>query len=116
RASHEIGLAVDLDEDADAAARVDVAADQALARLSAGLPARGGHAPLAQDLGRLLDIAVGLGQGALAVHHPRARALAEIADHLGGDLGHADQRLDSGPDAAAAAVAAAGVAGASAAG
>src|SRR5204863_9202342 len=35
---------------------------------------------------RLLDVAAGLGERGLAIHHPRAGALAELFHHLGSDL------------------------------
>ncbi len=73
----EVGVAVDLDQHADLRARVDVGLHGAL----------GGDALAevldllallhAQDLDRLLDVAGGLGERLLAVHHPRARALAQ---------------------------------------
>src|SRR5215207_4230583 len=87
-AGHEVGLAVDLDQHADLRVGVDVALDRPL----------GGH-PLAalgglrlaldpQDLDGLVDVAAGLGQRLLAVHHPRARAVAQGLDVAGGDGGH----------------------------
>ena len=79
RARHEVGLAVDLDEHADAAARVDVAGDQALAGLPVGLLGRGGDAALAQEQDGLVDVPARLLQGALAVHEACARLLAQLA-------------------------------------
>ena len=61
-ARDEVRLAVDLDEHADAAAGVDVARDEALAGVAAGLLGGRGEAPLAQQRGRLLEVAVGLGR------------------------------------------------------
>ena len=62
-AGHEVGLAVDLDEHADPAAGVDVARDEALAGVAAGLLGGRGEALLAQERDGLLDVAVGLGRG-----------------------------------------------------
>src|SRR5205823_4300172 len=43
----------------------------------------------AQDLDRLLDVALRLGEGALAIHHARAGPLAQGLDLLRADLGRA---------------------------
>ena len=48
-AGDEVGLAVDLDEDADFAAGVDVLADRAFVGGAGGFLLGGGHAALAQD-------------------------------------------------------------------
>jgi hypothetical protein len=74
-ARHEVGLAVDLDQHADAAA-VDVAADDLPsvamrpARLAAFTPAAS-----SAGLGGLGVVAVGLLERLLAVHHPGAGLL-----------------------------------------
>ena len=57
-AGDEVGLAVDLDEHADPAAGVDVARDEALAGLAVGLLGGRREALLAQDRGRLVEVAV----------------------------------------------------------
>src|SRR5215208_3957561 len=79
-AGHEVGVAVDLDEHADLAGAVDVGLDGALGRLAAahllGLYAEAD----AQQLDRLVHVAVGLGEGLLAGHHARAGALAQLLD------------------------------------
>ena len=62
-ARDEVGLAVELDEDADLAALVDVGADQALARCAAGLLGGLREPALAQDGRRLFDVAIGLPAG-----------------------------------------------------
>src|SRR6185369_527453 len=67
-------------------AAVDVRAHGALAGRAAGLLHRRRHALLAQEVDRLLDVAAGLGERRLAIHHPRAGALAELFHHLGRDL------------------------------
>src|SRR4051794_38024981 len=84
-ARHEVGLAVDLHEHADLAGRVHVALDDALGRRPRAA-LRGLRLTLhAQDLDRLFDVPVRLDEGALAVHHPRAGAFAELLHVLGGD-------------------------------
>ena len=88
-AGDEVGLAVDLDERAEPAARVDVAADQALAGVAAGLLGRlrrrraraAGRSP---SRGRR-RISV---EGLLAIHEPGAGPLAQFLDQLGRDVRH----------------------------
>ena len=87
-AGHEIGLAVDFHQDAELAAGVDVAADQALLGDARGLLVRGRDATLPQNDFRVAQVAVGLYQGALAVHHAGAGAVAELLYELSGDFGH----------------------------
>src|SRR5581483_5813099 len=83
------------------------------------------HALLAQELDRLVEVAGGLLKGALALHHPRARRVAELLDHCCGDVGHAlspssvafspgSTTSFSGASATSAAAGAAGAAGAGA--
>src|SRR5215213_6575210 len=48
------------------------------------------HAPLPEQDSRRLDVAAGLLQRALAVHHPRAGLVAELLHQVGGNRGHAD--------------------------
>ena len=81
-AGHEVGLAVDLDQHADAAAGVDVAGDEALAGVAAGLLRRGGEALLAQLRDGLVHVAAGLLERALAVHHAGAGPLAQLLDGI----------------------------------
>src|SRR5829696_3235924 len=88
RPGDEVRLAIDLDEHADAAAGVDVAGDEAFAGLSTGLLGRCGETPLAQQRDRLVDVAAGLLEGTLAVHHAGAGALAKVPDRVRGDRGH----------------------------
>ena len=87
-ARDEVGLAVDLDEHADAAAGVDVAGDEALAGVATGLLGRRGQAALAQQRDRLVEVAVRLGQRLLAVHEPGAGPLAQFLDQLRRDVRH----------------------------
>ena len=72
-AGDEVGLALDLDHRPDLVVGVDVGGDDALVG-AAALALGGRGLPLdAQDLDRALDVAVGLGQRRLAVHHRRRR-------------------------------------------
>src|SRR5581483_11627617 len=59
------------------------------------------HPLLAQEDDRGLHVAVRLLEGALAVHHPGARALPELADELGGDLRHQPSTSVAAREAAA---------------
>src|ERR671924_1292573 len=85
---HGLGLAADGDH--RPAVGVDVVADEALRRLAARALARLGHALLAQDALRRLEVAARVLERALAVHHPRAGLVAELLHELGRDLGHSD--------------------------
>src|SRR5664280_1488756 len=90
---HEVRVAVHLDQHADLRARVHVGLDGAL----------GGRAlaeildllalPDPQDLDRLVDVALRLRERLLAVHHPRACALAQDLDFFRSDLHGAHQLL-----------------------
>ena len=75
----EVGLAAQIDEDADASA-VDVAVDQALASSALGALGGGGDALLTQDEPCLLHVAVGFGQRLPAVHDAGAGLGAEFFD------------------------------------
>ena len=63
-------------------------ADQPLGGDAAGLLGGRRQALLAQPVDRGLQVAAGLGQRLLAVHHARAGLLAQVLDQGGGDLGH----------------------------
>src|SRR5690606_35409041 len=82
-ASHEVGLAVHLDQDGELPVVVDVGADVALVggavRLLVGLR----DATLAQQRGGLVDVAVCVLEGALDVHEARAGHGAQCLDLLG---------------------------------
>src|SRR3954453_6655258 len=83
----EVGVAVDLDEHADLGVGVDVGLHGALGGLAAA-HLEGLVAELdAQQLDRGVDVAVGLAERVLAVHHARARAVAQLLDLRGGDHG-----------------------------
>ena len=84
-AGHEVGLAVDLDEHAQAAAGMDVRGHEALAGVPAGLLGGGSHAPLAEQGDGLVQVAAGLLERTLAVHEPGPGALAELLDQFGLD-------------------------------
>src|ERR671922_34227 len=75
---HRLGLATDSDQRASVLG--DPREDDALGGLPAGALACLGHPALAQKPLRGLDVAAGLLQGALAVHHSGARLLAEVDD------------------------------------
>ncbi len=79
-------FAVELEQDADLAAGVDVGADRALVGGARGLLGGGGHATLAEDDEGLLHITLGLLEGLEAVAHGGAGLLAEFLDELGVDL------------------------------
>src|SRR5690606_16155478 len=88
RLGNEVRLAVDFDEDADAAVAVDVGIHQAVRSDASGLLCRLGQPFLPQQGDGLLDVTAGLHEGVLAVFDPRLRALTELFHHLHGDLGH----------------------------
>src|SRR5712692_10259335 len=77
-ARHEIGLAVHLDQHPDAPARMDVGADRALGRRLGGALGRRRLAALPEDLVSGLEVAPGLDEGRLAIHHRSAATLAEL--------------------------------------
>src|SRR3546814_4421759 len=74
--------------DGDALGPGDGHADQAFGGGAAGLLLRGGQALGAQPVGRGLDIAIGFGERLLAVHHARARTVAQFLDGGSGNFGH----------------------------
>ncbi len=77
---HEVGFAIDLDQDAHPAAGVDVARDQSLPDLPADFLRGRSQASLAEDRRGLLEIAAGLLEGSLAVHEPGAGSIAQLLD------------------------------------
>src|SRR5690606_4344753 len=92
----EVGLGVDLDEGAGLAVGRGGRGDDALGGLAVG--ALGGHllALLAEDLDGGVEVAAGLLERPLAVHHADAGGLAEALDVLGGDLAHGVPGLREG--------------------
>src|SRR5436309_1852968 len=87
-AGHEVSLAVDLHQDADLVAGMDVALDGALARLRSGPFGRSGLPAGAQDVHGTLEVSVRLGQRLPAGQDRRARSLAQGLDVLGGYRAH----------------------------
>src|SRR4051794_18293727 len=86
-AGHEVGVAVDLDQHADLAVGVDVGGDGALGGLAAA-HLQGLVTELdAQQLDGGVDVAGRLAECVLALHHARARAVAELLALLGGNRG-----------------------------
>src|SRR5829696_6588466 len=85
-AGDEVGVAVDLDEHADLGVAVDVGLDRALGGLAAADLQRLVAEADAQQLDRGVDVAARLLEGALAVHHAGARAVAQLLDLRGGDV------------------------------
>ena len=81
RPRHEVGLAVHLDQDANLAAHVDVAADQPFVGRAAGFLRRLREPALAEDGRRFLHVAVRFGERGLALHHARAGQIAELFHH-----------------------------------
>src|SRR5581483_2133755 len=66
----------------------EAVADLALGRRAVGALGRLRHPALAQEDDRGFHVAVRLLQGALAVHHPGARLVAELLDERRRDLRH----------------------------
>src|SRR5204863_8451112 len=87
-AGHEVTVPVDLDQDADPAAGVDVAPDQALPRFLPGPLGRRSLAALAKPRDRLLHVAVALLDGAFAIHEGGLRDFAQLLDLRRRDFGH----------------------------
>src|SRR5207247_363916 len=85
---HRLGLAADGDHRALAAVVGEPIADETFGRLAAGT-LRHARLPLfAEQRDRRLHVAVRLLEGALAIHHPRAGAVAELLDECRRDLRH----------------------------
>ena len=76
RPSHEIGLAVHFDE--NRCLRSDARDHEPFGRDAVRLARRGGEPPLAEDLLGFLEVAGGLDERPLAVHHPDARLGAQV--------------------------------------
>ena len=85
-AGDEVGFGIDLDNDADIV--LDGDADKAFGRNAPALLGGFGQALLAQPVDRRLDVAVGLVQRILAIHHARAGLFAQILDQSGGNGRH----------------------------
>src|SRR5580765_9033 len=85
RARHEIGFAVDLDQHADAIARVDVGLHQTLAGRALGALIGLGDAALAKRLDGGVEITIRLHQRLLALHHAGSGPLPELLHLVGCD-------------------------------
>ena len=85
-ASDEVGLGIDLDNDADIV--LDGDADKPFGRDASALLGGFSQALLAQPVDRRLDVAVGLAQRVLAIHHARAGLFAQVLDQSGGNGRH----------------------------
>src|SRR5271166_2536808 len=92
---HEVRVAVDLYQHAHLRAGVHIRLHRALGRRPLAEILDLLALPDPQDLDRLLHVALGLGQGLLAVHHPCARPLAQRLDVLGSDLNRVHDALAS---------------------
>ena len=78
----EVGLGVDLDDDAHLALGAVISVDHALGSHAACLLGGGSQTTLTQDLDRLLEVAVSLGQSLLALHHAAVGLLAQFHNVL----------------------------------
>ncbi len=85
-AGDEVGFGIDLDKDADIV--LDGNAHEPLGGHPPALLGGFGETLLAQPVDRGLDVAVGLAQRVLAVHHARAGFLAQVLDQSGGNGRH----------------------------
>src|SRR5215211_4455259 len=88
----EVGLARERDDRPVVVG--DPVADLAFRRLAPRALRGLCHAPLPEQDSRRLDVAAGLLERALAVHHPRAGLVAELLHQVGGNRGHADPPRD----------------------
>src|SRR5262249_17451163 len=78
RLGDEVGLAVDLDQHADLAARVDVGPDRPVGGDAGGPFGRLRESLLAQEPERLVEIALRLAERFLTIEEPGARLLAQL--------------------------------------
>ena len=90
-AGDEVGLGVDLDDDALGA--LDRDADQTFGGDAVGFLGGLGQALLAQPIDRGIDVARGFAERGLAIHHARAGHFAQVLDHLCSDLSHCSNPL-----------------------
>src|SRR5690606_30327670 len=91
-ARDEVGLGVDLDDHAEGLVVSRGGGDDALGGLAVGALVGDLLTLLAEDLDGGVEVAVGFGEGLLAVHHPDAGAVAEALDVLGGNRAHRGDR------------------------
>ena len=85
----EVGLRVDLDQDAQLAVLADERFHDAL-RAGAAFFDFALCIPLAEQADRHVHVAVGLGQKLLRFHHPGLCLVPQFLDHCGGNLCHSD--------------------------
>ncbi len=85
-ARDEVGLGVDLDDDAFGALHSD--GDEAFSGYAAGLLGGLRQALGAQPVDGGFHVAVGRREGGLTIHHARAGLVAEFLHHRGGDRCH----------------------------
>ena len=85
-AGHEVGLGIHLDGNRMAAGGFH--GDEAFGGGTAGLLGSLGEALLAEPIDGGLDVAVGLGEGGLAVHHAGAGLFAQLLHQSCRDRGH----------------------------
>ena len=83
---HKVGLAIELDQDPDAAAVVYVARHDPLIDGTVGPLGRLRLTLAAQEVDGCLDVGASVLQCSLAIHHPRARAVTEFLDGFRPDL------------------------------
>lgn len=74
---HEVGLAVDLDQDPDAVGGMDIGPHGPVGCRPLGLILGPGVSLLPQDLDGLFHVAPGFLQGLLAFHHPDAGSIPQ---------------------------------------
>ena len=84
----EVGLAGELEDGAGLAVIRDKGGNGALVGVAAGALDGLGDAHGAQDVDGLLEVALGLDEGLLALHHRGVGHLAELLDERGGNLSH----------------------------
>ena len=87
-ARDEIGFRIDLDDGAAPPARCD--SDKPIGGDAAGFLGRLRQTLLAQPVDRGFDIAAGLAERRFAIHHARARLVAQVLHHAGRDRRHAN--------------------------
>src|SRR6266851_659503 len=85
-ARDEIGLGIDFDRGPGAAPRGDP--DKPFGSDPPGLLRGGGETLFAQPVDSALDVAAGVAERALAIHHPGAGLVAQFLDQRRGHLGH----------------------------
>ena len=94
-AGDEIGLGVYFDDDAEIG--LDGDADETVGGDAAALLGRLGETLLTQPIDGRLDVAAGLAERILAVHHAGAGLLAQVFHQRGGNGGHCRPRVIGGP-------------------